>query len=703
MLEARNLLSTFAVDHLADDLVGSGIDGSLRYCITHAVDGDDIQFGVTGTINLTGALPDLTHSISIDGPAADQITVRRDTGGNYRIFTVSAGATVGVFGLTIANGAVSSAGGIYNSGTLTVSACALSGNTAYGDYGVPALGGGIYNSGTLTVSASTLSGNTIYGGRGGGIYNDAGTVTVSASDFSSNGGAGSGGGIYNDSGTLTVNASSFSSNMANGGGGGGIYNSPDDDGHGGMLTVNASTFSGNSAVSGGGIANVFGGVTLTNSTLSGNAGGGIYNFAGMLTVSASTLAGNAAVSGGGIDNVYGGVTLTTSTLSGNSAHGGFEALGAGGGIYSAGGLVMISASTLSDNSAHDDGGGIYNSGIESHVGTLTLTSSTVSGNHDFYSAGGIANAFGGTLHTRNSVIAGNTGSGNPDILGNLGSLGHNLIGNTQGGSGFDPTDLLNVDPLLGSLQDNGGPTKTRALMAGSPALNAGDPAQLGLPDQRGVVRTGKVNIGAYQASIDHFTLAAPDQTTAALPFAVTVTARDPFGQVATGYTGTAALTSTDPQNPSLGQHAFTLADGGAFAFRSVQLFTAGTQTLTASDGAVTGSVTVTVNPAAADHLLFLQQPTDTAAGQTITPAVTVAVVDSFGNVVTSDNSDTVTLSIGMNPGGGTLNGTLTVTVSGGIANFSDLSIDLAGVGYALRASVGGGLPDTDSNPFNITM
>jgi len=99
--------------------------------------------------------------------------------------------------------------------------------------------------------------------------------------------------------------------------------------------------------------------------------------------------------------------------------------------------------------------------------------------------------------------------------------------------------------------------------------------------------------------------------------------------------------------------------------------------------------------------VFLQQPTDAGAGQTISPAVTVAVVDPFGNVVTSDNSDTVTLTIGTNPGGGTLNGTLTLTVSNGVAIFSDLSIDLAGTGYTLHASIGGGLPDIDSNPFNI--
>jgi hypothetical protein len=116
---------------------------------------------------------------------------------------------------------------------------------------------------------------------------------------------------------------------------------------------------------------------------------------------------------------------------------------------------------------------------------------------------------------------------------------------------------------------------------------------------------------------------------------------------------------------------------------------------------ISGSATVAVSPAAPDHLLFLQQPTNTTAGQTISPAVTVEIVDQFGNVVTSDNSDTVTLTIGTNPGGGTLSGTLTVTVSGGIATFADLSIDLIGEGYTLRAMTTA-LTDADSGAFSIT-
>jgi hypothetical protein len=305
-LEDRNLLSICTVDHLADDMVGDGLTGSLRYCITNATDGDTIDFGVNGTINLTGALPNLTHSISIEGPGPDLLMVRGNTRGRYAIFTVASSTTVNIAGLSITNGYF-----------------------------------GISNSGTFTLNNATVSDNSDDLFLGGGIYNAYGTMTVS------------------------------------------------------------------------------------NSTIAYNRNGnGVINNLGTMTVSNSTIAGNyfwfdlGPDYGGGIAN-HGTLTLNNSTVSGNSA---------------------------------EIGGGIYNSG---------------------------------TLHARNTIIAGNTAFAFPDLYGNLGSLGHNLIGNTQGGSGFDDTNLLNVNPLLGPLQDNGGPTKTMALLPGSPAIDAGDNTDAPDWDQRG--------------------------------------------------------------------------------------------------------------------------------------------------------------------------------------------------------------------------
>jgi autotransporter-associated beta strand protein len=203
-----------------------------------------------------------------------------------------------------------------------------------------------------------------------------------------------------------------------------------------------------------------------------------------------------------------------------------------------------------------------------------------------------------------------------------------------------------------------------------------------------------------------FLVSAPAGSQAGAPFDVTVTAVDAGGHVDPLYAGTVHLSSTDAGAQLPADYTFTAGDQGTVTFvGGVTLFTAGDQTVTATDvdtGLLTGSATVTVTPAAADHLVFLQQPTDTVGGQTITPAVLVAVVDQFGNVVSGDNSDTVTLAIGNNPSGGTLSGTLNVAVVHGIAAFSDLSIDQAGYGYTLHATVGGSLPDIDSGPFSIT-
>src|SRR5262249_17353975 len=121
ILEARTLLSTYLVDRLTDANPfaggqGSGLAGDLRYAIAQATDGDTINFGVTGTINLGfNSLPALTHSIDIEGPGAAQLTVTR----GFSIFSVGSGATVSISGLSVTN----SGGGISNAGTLTVSNC----------------------------------------------------------------------------------------------------------------------------------------------------------------------------------------------------------------------------------------------------------------------------------------------------------------------------------------------------------------------------------------------------------------------------------------------------------------------------------------------------------------------------------------------------------------------------------------------------
>ena len=126
-----------------------------------------------------------------------------------------------------------------------------------------------------------------------------------------------------------------------------------------------------------------------------------------------------------------------------------------------------------------------------------------------------------------------------------------------------------------------------------------------------------------------------------------------------------------------------------------------------------GSAAYTVNPAltvdgygrlteiaGATKLAFVQQPTNTVAGATITPAVTVAVQNVSGSTVTT-NTSTVTLAIGTNPAGGALSGTLSVAAVAGVATFGNLLINNAGTGYTLTAS-DGALTGATSTAFNIT-
>ena len=313
------------VTTLADenDGVDVGTGTSLREAIAtaNAAPGEHtINFSVTGTINLTGALPDIIESVEINGPGSNQLTVRRDTGGGYRIFTVSAGTTglVSFSGLTISNGSATRGGGIINSsGTVNVTDCALSGNAADSDNG---LGGGILNgSGTVNITGSTLSGNTA-GQEGGGIFISSGTVIVTKSTLSGNS-AFTGGGISN-LGALVVNGSTLSGNTSDpfAGLGGGIWNLSE-------ATIIDSTLNGNSAGfgSGGGIYHNNGTVNVVNTTLSGNSaafGGGIFVEPGethIVNVTNSTLSGNtASLEGGGIWNT-GTVNLKSSIVALNTA------------------------------------------------------------------------------------------------------------------------------------------------------------------------------------------------------------------------------------------------------------------------------------------------------------------------------------------------------------------------------------------------
>ena len=151
--------------------VAADNDCSLRGAIeaANAKAGDDTidLLGVSGTVNLTGALPDLSGNLEIEGPGADQLTVRRNTGGNYRIFSVGRDRVVSISGINIANGNVpgSIGGGIFNGGgTLTITNSTISGNSTSSS------GGGVFNNdGATVIEHSTITKNTAPSGGGSGV------------------------------------------------------------------------------------------------------------------------------------------------------------------------------------------------------------------------------------------------------------------------------------------------------------------------------------------------------------------------------------------------------------------------------------------------------------------------------------------------------------------------------------------------------
>jgi predicted outer membrane repeat protein len=548
-----------------------------------------------------------------------------------------------------------------------------------GGNGGAAFGGAVYtNGGLVTITGATLFNNQLtneavggQGGNGGAGGNGASfTVIGNGGDgFASgpgnlistgpsgldggNGGAGGSGGaagggaIYNAGGTLLIQTSEVRGQAVGGAGGKG--------GGGGGITLGLGGSAGFGGAGGNGAAGL---------------GGGLGSNGGLAVVLADTFAQCAASGGAGSNGGASGFALFSV-----AAPGGSSAAGQGGAVGESGGTIVAADCTFNGNMAASGSGGA----IANDSTTLTLTNCTVSGN-SAAAGGGLFNQ--GTLFIANSIVAQNTApTGGPDAAGTIISEGHNLVGATDGSSGWAVSDLTGtsaapLNPLLAALGNYGGPTRTMALLPGSQAIDAGDntliPSGVGT-DQRGLSRVvnGTVDIGAFESR--GFTIAVTSgngQSTDILhafaaPLVVTVTARNSSEPVAGGLI------------------LFTLPAPGASATvnpNAATISSTCTATVVATANGVAGNYAVSATargitiPAS---FSLSNRPTVTVPGaQTAYQNVDLAI---SGIVIGNDSSSAVTVTLQVSNGTLTLgttnspamitgSGTGSVTLSGTTAN-----------------------------------
>jgi hypothetical protein len=321
--------------------------------------------------------------------------------------------------------------------------------------------------GTVSVSGLTLSGGETTGPGGDLEYDEEGeaaTLIVSDCVITEGTAEDYGGGIASFGAPLTLRGSVVTENAADSGGG--IWTG----GHDMPFTIEDSTISGNESV---------------------GAGGGL----------------NGEVEGGGHDSIVG------STIAGNRSED-----NGGGGYFSLGDetSITVANSTVTENISEGDGGGFeFNTG---EAVQAIVEDSTIAGNHGgslLGEAGGVQ-AFGATPQTLvDTIVADNTG-GQPDIYGPW-AAAFSLIGDPTGGKlaeSVPGSDLIGLDPQLGPLADNGGPTETMAPAPTSPVVNKGGGAIS--TDQRGDLRPVlypgvglSTAAGANGADIGAYELAAP--------------------------------------------------------------------------------------------------------------------------------------------------------------------------------------------------
>jgi hypothetical protein len=489
---------------------GDSGPGSLRAAMAAAKDGDSILFNLPrpSTIQLSsGTLTTAAH-ISIVGPGPSALTVAGN--GSFAVFSFPYPCDISMSGLTVRGGAEANndGGGIFADGDLRLTNCIVSQNSAR-------YGGGIYDAGgTLTIVDSIISSNQAQ--VGGGLFCGGASLIVhstisgnQAVETVTNAPA-AGGGILAQ-GPVTIERSVVSNNSALGTLAGGPAEGGGIDNHAALAIID-STISGNLAQ---------GGPVIDNTGTNGS-GGGIYNY-DTLSIVGSTLDHNQAIGGS--------VSLNTGGYAAGDGSGGAIQVNISGSGFTTN--CVITNSTFFANSAEGGDGGAgkgglaFGGGIMEHstVSFMSIINCTIFQNSAHVSVGqqGFGLSYAGGLYSgsnsdlvRNTIIAGNTASVGPDTQSPGDGVSYSLIGNVDG-SGITTnngnqvgTAASPIDPMLGLLQNNGGLTKTLALLAGSPAIDAGTTAGVtSSTDQRGFNRIAgrTIDIGAVEFEPIHLVAA----------------------------------------------------------------------------------------------------------------------------------------------------------------------------------------------------
>ena len=475
--------------------------------------------GAILVVNSTATLSNLTLSGNVAG----------SDGGALYVDTNSVATVDNTQFVSNTSTAADGAGGIYSAGILTVTNGSI----------LDTAGVGLHNyHGHVLVESTLISNSASYG-----LLNDTGTMVITGSTITRNPGGGARNNLSSAANGMTVINSLFSKNSDNttgtntaggGGAGGGAIAS-----YGSQLAITNSNFISNSATQGpgGAIWSFLGlGLSITDSIFAGNTQGAIFNEGGSFAPTVTVSIADSVFSNnqdGAIDNQADNLSISNSTFFSNTSPSSGAAVNndswsltiSGSAFYSNtsasdGGAVWnyfapttITNSTFSGNQAADNAGAIWFVRGPATLNNVTIAGNTASHSHSGAGGGGLVVSGTAVVTATNTIIAGNIDLGGqaPDCAGTLTTGGHNLIQSTAGCtlSGTASGDVIGQPALLGPLQDNGGPTWTRALLPGSPAIDGGSPAAPGsggaaceVTDQRGVVRPQGLacDIGAYEAA-----------------------------------------------------------------------------------------------------------------------------------------------------------------------------------------------------------